>query len=352
MHCIDVGVTKRMILCHMSKKKRFFESVKNCNIVMNDMKNFKFPKEIPRNPRCLKNVNKFKANEFSFFLLYIAPLIYHNRMASAHYSHFFSYCFFIGNLLKKNISKKLLNFCRVLIQNFVRKIVELYDISEMTINVHLLLHLPEMIKQVGSLSCIDSYFFEDMNRILKAHTFGSTNIIFQAMFKNNIQFSIYLDSLSTNSQISNTNFEKKLKIRKPLETQFKKLFKNHKNIPKFQFSTFKCNDKYLTSETYEKKKKSCNYVVKFKRNFFFIHCFVMSENEIYAIGRFAMKTSNPQETISIHRMEFEMKIDWIHEVKLDKKFHILKIDALEQKVGLYQRDSQYFCIDLFYSSAF
>lgn len=101
------------------------------------------PSKITRTLRLLEDLKRFKASEFRNFLLHYSLVILKNLLPNAYY---------------KNLS--LLGYP-------ITRVEDLYGEEFMKYNVHLLLHLPESVKNYGAMFPWSTLPYEDYNHTLR-----------------------------------------------------------------------------------------------------------------------------------------------------------------------------------------
>ena len=93
----------------------------------------------------------WKASEFRSFLLYYSLPLLHNVVPPEYFIHLSLLVFSTRKLLSSSVSHTDLDVAEKFLAIFCEKYKELYGDQEMTINVHSLLHLTEVVKDLGPL---------------------------------------------------------------------------------------------------------------------------------------------------------------------------------------------------------
>lgn len=90
MHLICLGVMKKMLILWIRGKLTSRLSAANVLALSHDITAIsKFvPKEFPRRPRGLHELDHWKATEFRFFLLYLGPIVMQKYLNADYYKHF------------------------------------------------------------------------------------------------------------------------------------------------------------------------------------------------------------------------------------------------------------------------
>ena len=119
------------------------------------------PSVITRKPCMLSTHFKyFKVSEYRAFLLYYSLPILHGILPSQYWNHYSLLVISIHTLLQQSISDRQLLRCEQIIKRFCQQFEFLYGKRYMSANVHLLLHLPDMVRQLGPLWVYSCFYFE------------------------------------------------------------------------------------------------------------------------------------------------------------------------------------------------
>lgn len=167
MHCVDLGVTKKLLLMWTGhfKKFRFSFSSKE-KIIINDrmrIMNSHCPREFGRQPRTMQDVSLFKAKEFRQFVLYIGPVIMHGLLSKDRYRHFLILHVAMRMLNDPDLTSNTdaLNFAEALLLEFVTQFSHIYSEELVSMNVHSLVHLTDDVRKYGPLISYSSYPYEN-----------------------------------------------------------------------------------------------------------------------------------------------------------------------------------------------
>jgi len=139
------------------------------------------PSEFARRPRSFKDLDHFKATEYRQILLYTGPLIFKNVLPDVKYKHFLHLSVGIFILLSsKKSSKAWISYSRYLLQNFIRRTIDLYSKDFLVYNFHSLSHLADDAEHFGSLDEISAFKYENYMRVIKKMLRGNNNHLEQA----------------------------------------------------------------------------------------------------------------------------------------------------------------------------
>lgn len=180
MHCVDLGVTKRMLMLwkegplahrlsagHLSTITYFHQAVRH-----------HIPPEFNRKPRGLDELKHWKATEFRTFLLYTGPVILKYVLDKEKYIHFLSLSIGMRILYSENLMEHR-DYADELLTYFVEKGSSLYSMSFISYNVHCLLHLTDVANYNRSLHYCSAYKFENNMGQIKRFIRGSSDPLIQ-----------------------------------------------------------------------------------------------------------------------------------------------------------------------------
>lgn len=186
MHLVCLGVVKRMISfvktgpreCACRLSARHIEEISGY------LEEFRgnMPSAFARQPRSLKEVDRWKATEFRQFLLYTGPVALKPVFSEELYKHFMSLSVAITILLtSSNVTRNhYLPYSRQLLKYFVDKCQDYYGKTFTVYNVHSLLHLPDDAEHFqSSLNDISSFKFENHLQYIKKMLKSAHNPIAQ-----------------------------------------------------------------------------------------------------------------------------------------------------------------------------
>lgn len=275
------------------------------------------------------------------FLTYFLPVFLSSILEDVYYDHFFCLSFAISKLLDKDIYACDLHKANVALKFFVRQLASLYGESECTFNSHLLLHLPDIVKEIGSLTDINSYIFEDSNRRIKLYVKGPTNIASQIVCKDQMGFQTKMFMI-TDKKISSPSLE----FASPLDSFVKNIVWKFDETISEQFQIFKENKKKFTSMIYTKEKVTCNHFASISNGFFKIRAFIKNINGFWAIGYRTNHSKKLSRTIVDNETGSEMLLEhpYIFFVKFDNDLTIVKTTELEENCCFVQHEGNEFCI--------
>lgn len=127
------------------------------------------PREFPRRPRGVDELDRWKAVEFRLLLLYTGPLLLNGILADDIYKHFLLLHASLSILVNKQLCSQHADYAGALLKHFVASFAHLYGKEHMSFNVHCLLHLSDDVKRHGALDCFSAFPFENNMKQLKRH---------------------------------------------------------------------------------------------------------------------------------------------------------------------------------------
>ena len=99
--------------------------------------------EFARRGRPLRDLNRWKAVEFRYFLLYAGPIVLKGLISEEQYNNFLLLHTAISLLVSPSLNRILVEFSRGLLRNFVFQFGEIHGKSKLVFNVHSLIHLAD-----------------------------------------------------------------------------------------------------------------------------------------------------------------------------------------------------------------
>lgn len=178
MHCVCEGVVDQLISRWLDKsnsKKDFYLGSK-VEEISKELTSVTPTCEITRSPRSLADVKDWKASEKRAFLLYYATPLLSGYLPSDHLFFLMLLTGGMFRLLKQSISQQELNEAHTYLKLFTAQAPVFYGKQFQTFNVHQLLHLPEVVKDLGPLWSNSCFPFEDYNGDLRELFHGTKNV--------------------------------------------------------------------------------------------------------------------------------------------------------------------------------
>lgn len=140
IHLICLGVVKRVLVflsrgpkvCWLSARQKDEISEK-----LNKLNGY-MPSEFARQPRGLRELDRWKATEFRQFVLYTRPIVLRNVVSREVYTHFLTLTVALSILLSsdENTGRSYIAYAEELLKYFVKRCDDLYGKIFAVYNVH------------------------------------------------------------------------------------------------------------------------------------------------------------------------------------------------------------------------
>ena len=181
MHLCFLGVTKRLLNYYVkgvrstklaklnaAKIDQLSESIESYST--------NFPNEMPRKPRGLHELDRWKAVEYKNFLLYIGIIVLRDIIDVDAYEHFLMLSIGIRILNSSFINKEsYLDCAQDLLKTFV-EFAHIYFGNEfLSLNVHTLIHLVDYCKKYGRILDFSAFPFENFLYSVKKNMKSAKN---------------------------------------------------------------------------------------------------------------------------------------------------------------------------------
>lgn len=180
MHCVLLGTTKKLMNfwlepCYSGKD--FHINKKGVAILIKRIMSIKPTSNITRKPRSLDDRAKFKANEYRSLLLYYLRYCLSGLLPTKYVKHFHILSASTYILLKTSVTNEEIAKAETMLSNFADEFEVLYGIDAVTMNLHLLRHIPNAVRNSGPLWAQSLFGFECMNGVLAKSVNGNNRII-------------------------------------------------------------------------------------------------------------------------------------------------------------------------------
>jgi hypothetical protein len=265
MHQILLGVVRLLMTCWFStnnSKERFYVNGQGQQIINNRLKKIKSFRS-STNPRSINDFNKFKAKEFRNFLLFYISTCFEGVLPRDIMDHFKLLSSAIYILLKTKITREDLNIARDKLNLFVKNFEQIYSKFRVTMNVHLILHIPLMVENSGPLWCQSAFFFESNNGELVKCIKGPTDILPQITKKYVLKQRWNKHEKCASTHETKNNLMLSEPLGKDCDQSEIDALKIDFNLPSFTkfYKKFKIGKSVYTCSYYTRAKRTCNYFV-------------------------------------------------------------------------------------------
>lgn len=263
-----------------------------------------------------------KASELMAILLYFHP-IFKGILPSKYYEHFRLLSSAIYLLLLPEITPENLKLADYKLQTFVEQFELYYGRINMTMNVHALTHVSQIVKNLGPIWCYSMFAFESYNGKLKKMVKSSNDVLSQITTKYVIEKNAAMKNItqtkaeSVESNISNA-FDEELKIEPTEQEKQAMLQVNIKlNENTRYFASMKRSTGIFTSTLYTRAKKTADYFVRF------------GDNKIGKV-KYYISNSNLKHAL-IEEYVVEQKNDHIFEIIPRNQLFVCKAEVILEK---------------------
>jgi hypothetical protein len=121
------------------------------------------PNEFSRKPRALRELDRWKATELRFFMLYSGPIVMKKFVPKAVYDNFLLFSTVMHILLSPKFSSQteMVDYAEQLSVSFVNHFGQIYGPENLVYNVHSIIHLANDVRMFGNLDNVSSFPFEN-----------------------------------------------------------------------------------------------------------------------------------------------------------------------------------------------
>lgn len=215
MHCCELGVMKKLLslwLDTKNHKQPYYISKKDQVTLSNRIIGLKPVSEITRAPRSIFSRGEYKANELRGILLFFLRFALPGLLDRKYINHFHLFSTSMYALLKENISLDSINEAQMKLNEFADTFEALYGKHNVTMNLHLLRHLPETVKHLGPLWAVSSYGFESNNGIVVKSNTSTNDMTYQLVWKYIMKHTVKIANESENMREISLGSKKTLKL--------------------------------------------------------------------------------------------------------------------------------------------
>lgn len=139
------------------------------------------PDTIPRLPRSLTARKFWKANEWRNWVLFYSPVVLKGILGNPFYQHWLLLVELTFILLKESVTVSDVLHCEEVAVHFISQFEQLYGKENVTMNVHLCLHLVSSVKNWGPLWAHSAFVFESFNGFILKMFHGTQAVPVQIM---------------------------------------------------------------------------------------------------------------------------------------------------------------------------
>lgn len=184
MHGVFLGALKRMISIWIGKVKMKSIEFKPLNRRQQDqinqrLKQLKPNSRITHYPRSLDELATFKAIEYKYLLFFYLRYALRGILEKKYIEHFELLSASIYLLSQRVVNENDIESSKQMLNNFCDTFEKYYGIAAVTINIHILRHYGDIVRNTGPLWCHSLFGFESNMGILTKYYLGGTNVLEQ-----------------------------------------------------------------------------------------------------------------------------------------------------------------------------
>lgn len=198
-HALDGGVMKKILTlcCQDTYSTHPCSLADHIEEINSRLKSIKPPKFVHRMPRSVDDLIHWKASEMKMFLFYYAIPVLNGIMKEEYFQHFLRLIVASAMLSSERITDMMIEVADDLLHRFVHEFEDLYGLQYCSINIHLLLHLPSCVRNLGPLWAYMCYESEDLNGYFLKTIHGTWHLESQIATTHNqcIKMVRYVDEL-------------------------------------------------------------------------------------------------------------------------------------------------------------
>ena len=190
MHCVLLGVTKMLLKLWFDSKhsNELWYCGNQIEEADSKLLQIKPPCAINRTPRSIQqHRNYWKASEYRAWLLYYSIPVMLFILPTEYLAHHMLLVEAIHLLLNNSIAPEMLEKAEKLIQHYCFKVQYYYTKRCYTANMHLLLHLPQVVLKYGPLYSYSCFAYEGLNGHLLNAVKGTQHVDQQVIQSLNIK---------------------------------------------------------------------------------------------------------------------------------------------------------------------
>lgn len=215
MHACELGIMKKLLCLWLDTEnhdKPYYIKKSMQRLLDNRLNKIKPVSDILRKPKSIFSKAEYKANEFRSMLLFYLPHSLSGLLTHIYVRHFRLFSSAVYLLLKEKVSYEDIESAQRRLNEFVDSFEDLYGSSNVTLNLHLLRHMPMAVKNLGPLWSQSAYGFETNNGVVLKSNTSKQNILHEIGWNYVTKRSINIGSDSQNAVEITIGKKKTLKI--------------------------------------------------------------------------------------------------------------------------------------------
>lgn len=190
LHCVLLGVMRKLLSLWFDSKyhdQPYYISKKKQDAFNKRLIAIKPTTEITRKPRSIFDRADFKGNELRSILLYYLRFCLDGLLPIRYINHVQLLSSAIYMLLQESISITTVDLAESRLKQFSDQFEELYGKHNITMNIHLLRHMGDAVKQLGPLWTQSTFAYETNNGVIVRAKQAKRDFIQQIAWKYSVK---------------------------------------------------------------------------------------------------------------------------------------------------------------------
>lgn len=158
--------------------------------------------EISRKPRSIFERKDYKGNEFRTLLLYYLRYALVDLLPIRYINHFQLFSSSIYMLLEKEISHENICTAEIRLNKFVEKFEDFYGKHNDTMNIHLLKHIANSVRNLGPLWARSAFSFETNNGVIVRANQAKKDVLLNLAWKYAAKCDLKMESKISENKIN------------------------------------------------------------------------------------------------------------------------------------------------------
>ena len=153
MHGVEGGVVKKVLnlLFNVEHRAQPYSLYAFIDVINNRLTSIKPPKFVHRMPRSITELVHWKASELKMWFFYYSIPVLQGILREDYFRHYLLLVIGIALLSSDVITPQMLQISRDFLNTYVRQFQSLYGLRFCSINIHQILHYPDIVERLGPL---------------------------------------------------------------------------------------------------------------------------------------------------------------------------------------------------------
>ena len=174
MHCLYGGCVKKicMLLFDFKYRNKPFSCHSRLASINAIISSLRPPSHFITRIRSFNNINFFRSHEYTSFILFYGPIILKEFVSQEQYDNLILLAKIAFICSRSSLNETLIIILEETIKYFLASFQSIYGREFLTINFHELIHIPNNIRNNGSIFNLSCFGFENFNKLLKQSIHG------------------------------------------------------------------------------------------------------------------------------------------------------------------------------------